>query len=140
MVKLLIGHKGSGKTKMLIDLANEAVEKSTGNVVVIEKGTKLTYDLTHKARLVDTDQYKIAGYDVLFGFISGICAGNYDVTDIFIDSTFKICSDDKEQLKDFVNMLNILSESAETTITLLSSAGKEDVLEGMNAELVDLEA
>lgn len=140
MVKLLIGHKGSGKTKMLIDLANEAVEKSTGNVVVIEKGTKLTYDLTHKARLVDTDQYKIAGYDVLFGFISGICAGNYDVTDIFIDSTFKICSDDKEQLKDFVNMLNILSESAETTITLLISAGKEDVLEGMNAELVDLEA
>ncbi|MEE1155432.1 MAG: ATP-binding protein [Acutalibacteraceae bacterium] len=140
MVKLLIGHKGSGKTKMLIDLANEAVEKSTGNVVVIEKGTKLTYDLTHKARLVDTDQYKIAGYDVLFGFISGICAGNYDVTDIFVDSTFKICSDDKEQLKDFVNMLNILSESAETTITLLISAGKEDVLEGMNAELVDLEA
>ena len=140
MVKLLIGHKGSGKTKMLIDLANEAVEKSTGNVVVIEKGTKLTYDLTHKARLVDTDQYKIAGYDVLFGFISGICAGNYDVTDIFVDSTFKICSDDKEQLKDFVNMLNILSESAETTITLLISAGKEDVLEGMNADLVDLEA
>ncbi len=140
MVKLLIGHKGSGKTKKLIALANEAVTISTGNVVVIEKGAKLTYDVTHKARLIDTDQYNIAGYDVLFGFISGICAGNYDVTDIFVDSTFKICSDDKEQLKVFVNKLNTLSESAETTITLLISAGKEDLLEGMNAELVELEA
>ena len=72
MVTLLIGHKGSGKTKKLISLANEAVTKSSGNVVVIEKGAKLTYDVTHKARLIDTDQYKISGYDVLFGFISGI--------------------------------------------------------------------
>ena len=90
MVTLLIGIKGSGKTKKLISLANEAVTKSTGNVVVIEKGAKLTYDVTHKARLIDTDQYHVSGYDVLFGFISGICAGNYDVTDIFVDSTFKI--------------------------------------------------
>ena len=140
MVKLLIGHKGSGKTKKLIALANEAVSNSTGNVVVIEKGAKLTYDVTHKARLIDTDQYSIAGYDVLFGFISGICAGNYDVTDIFVDSTFKICSNDMAQLKDFVNKLNTLSESAETTITLLISAGKDDLLDGMNAELIALEA
>ncbi|MEE0265450.1 MAG: hypothetical protein UD936_07470, partial [Acutalibacteraceae bacterium] len=91
MVTLLIGRKGSGKTKKLIALANEAVTQSTGNVVVIEKGAKLTYDVTPKARLIDTDEYQIAGYDVLFGFISGICAGNYDITDIFVDSTFKIC-------------------------------------------------
>ena len=82
MVTLLIGKKGTGKTKKLISLANEAVAASTGNVVVIEKGSKLTYDVTHKARLIDTEQYLISGYDMLFGFISGICAGNYDVTDI----------------------------------------------------------
>lgn len=91
MVTLLIGKKGTGKTKKLISLANEAVAASTGNVVVIEKGSKLTYDVTHKARLIDTEQYLISGYDMLFGFISGICAGNYDVTDILVDSTFKIC-------------------------------------------------
>jgi len=90
MVKLLIGKKGTGKTKKLIALANEAVAASSGNVVVIEKGSKLTYDVTHKARLIDTEQYTIYGYDMLYGFLSGICAGNYDVTDILVDSTFKI--------------------------------------------------
>lgn len=138
MVRLLIGHKGSGKTKKLISLANEAVTKSSGNVVVIEKGAKLTYDVTHKARLIDTDQYKISGYDVLFGFISGICAGNYDVTDIFVDSTFKICSNDKDALKDFVNKLNVLSENAETNVTLLISADKSELPEGIEAEMTVL--
>lgn len=138
MVRLLIGHKGSGKTKKLISFANEAVTKSSGNVVVIEKGAKLTYDVTHKARLIDTDQYKISGYDVLFGFISGICAGNYDVTDIFVDSTFKICSSDKEALKDFVSKLNVLSENAETNVTLLISADKSELPEGIEAELTVL--
>lgn len=65
MVTLLIGKKGTGKTKKLISLANEAVAASTGNVVVIEKGSKLTYDVTHKARLIDTEQYLISGYDML---------------------------------------------------------------------------
>ena len=138
MVTLLIGHKGSGKTKKLISLANEAVTKSSGNVVVIEKGAKLTYDVTHKARLIDTDQYKISGYDVLFGFISGICAGNYDVTDIFVDSTFKICSNDKEALKNFVSKLNVLSENAETNVTLLISADKSELPDGIEAEMTVL--
>ncbi|MEE0061334.1 MAG: hypothetical protein UE295_10950 [Acutalibacteraceae bacterium] len=137
MVTLLIGRKGSGKTKKLIALANEAVTKSTGNVVVIEKGAKLTYDVTPKARLIDTDQYQIAGYDVLFGFISGICAGNYDITDIFVDSTFKICTDNKDDLKTFVSKLNALSANAETNITLLISAGKEELPE-MEAEFAEV--
>ena len=137
MVTLLIGRKGSGKTKKLIALANEAVTKSTGNVVVIEKGAKLTYDVTPKARLIDTDEYKIAGYDVLFGFISGICAGNYDITDIFVDSTFKICSDNKDDLKTFVSKLNALSKTAETNVTLLISAGKEELPE-MDAEFAEV--
>ena len=137
MVTLLIGRKGSGKTKKLIAKANEAVTNSTGNVVVIEKGAKLTYDVTHKARLIDTDQYQIAGYDVLFGFISGICAGNYDVTDIFVDSTFKICSDDKNDLKAFVSKLKTLSDNAETNITLLISADKEELPE-MDAEFAEV--
>lgn len=138
MVTLLIGHKGSGKTKKLISLANEAVTKSTGNVVVIEKGAKLTYDVTHKARLIDTDQYQISGYDVLFGFISGICAGNYDVTDIFVDSTFKICSEDKEDLKTFVSKIKLLSDNAETNVTLLISADKEELPADIDAVLAEV--
>ncbi len=138
MVTLLIGKKGSGKTKRLIDEANAAVEASKGSVVVIEKGTKLTYDLTHKARLVDAEAYAIKGYDALYGFLSGICAGNYDVTDIFVDSTFKIAGDDKAQLSEFVEKLNALAEEAKTAITLLISSAKDDLPTDIKATLEEL--
>lgn len=133
MVSLLIGKKGSGKTKKLISLANEAVASSSGNVVVIEKGAKLTYDVTHKARLIDTEQYSVEGYDMLYGFISGICAGNYDVTDILVDSTFKICGKDFAALDEFTKKLSELAENAETKITLLISADESELPESMNA-------
>ena len=127
MVTLIIGKKGSGKTKKLIQLANEAVAKSSGNVVVIDKGSKLTYDVTHKARLIDTDVYGVKGYDMLLGFISGICAGNYDVTDIFVDSTFKICPEAVNGLEAFVVRLNALEAESEAKITLLVSSGDAEL-------------
>ncbi|MBQ3692793.1 MAG: hypothetical protein II931_05690 [Clostridia bacterium] len=138
MVTLLIGKKGSGKTKRLIEEANAAVESSKGSVVVIEKGAKLTYNLTPNARLVDTDAYAVKGYDTLYGFLSGICAGNYDITDIFVDSTFKIAGDDKEALAAFVKKLNALAEEAKTAITLLISAAKDDLPTDIEATLEEL--
>ena len=133
MVTLIIGKKGSGKTKKLIQLANEAVARSSGNVVVIDKGAKLTYDVTHKARLIDTDVYGVKGYDMLYGFISGICAGNYDVTDIFVDSTFKICTDGVKGIEAFVTKLNELEKETEANITLLVSSGEEALPSGLTA-------
>ena len=138
MVTLLIGRKGSGKTKRLIEEANAAVKASNGNVVVVEKGAKLTYDLTYKARLVDTDSFKIKGYDALYGFLSGMCAGNYDITAIFVDSTFKIAGDDKAELAAFVDKLNQLADEANTAITLLVSAAKSDLPADLNATLEEL--
>ena len=138
MVKLIIGKKGTGKTKKLINLAAEAVAASKGNVVVIEKGSKLTYDVTHKARLIDTDQFYISGYDAFFGFLSGLCAGNYDITDIFVDSTFKIAGDNIEELSAFVKKLNSLAEEAKTAITLLISAAKSDLPNDIEATLEEL--
>ena len=133
MVTLIIGKKGSGKTKKLIQLANEAVARSSGNVVVIDKGPKLTYDVTHKARLIDTDAYGVKGYDMLYGFISGICAGNYDVTDIFVDSTFKICTEGVAGIEAFVTRLNDLEKATEANITLLVSGGEEALPTGLSA-------
>ena len=109
MITLLIGKKGSGKTKKLIELANEAVQNSNGNVVVIEKGLKLTYDISHKARLVDSDAYGIEGLDALVGFVSGICAANYDVTDVFVDSTLKITGKGVEEVEPLTAKLKALS-------------------------------
>ena len=126
MITLLIGKKGSGKTKTLIEMANKAVETSMGNVVVIEKGLKLTYDITHKARLIDVDAYGIAGLDAMVGFVSGICAGNYDVTDILVDSTLKIIGTDAD-LEALVAKFEALSKSTETNIVLSVSAVEEDI-------------
>ena len=133
MVTLIIGKKGSGKTKKLIQLANEAVEKSTGNVVVIEKGAGLTYDVTHRARLIDTDVYGIKGYNMLLGFISGICAGNYDVTDIFVDSTFKIAPEAVDGIEEFITKLDALSKESEAHITLLVSSDEAELPSGLSA-------
>lgn len=85
----------------MIECANDAIANSNGNVVVVEKGLKLTYDISHQARLIDTDAYGIQGADALCGFISGICAGNYDVTDIFVDSTLKIIGNDLKAFSSF---------------------------------------
>lgn len=94
MIKLLIGVKGTGKTKMLIAQANAAQEATKGNVVCIEKGTKLRYDINYQVRLINTDDYLISDASSLEGLVAGILASNADVTDIFIDSALKICNND----------------------------------------------
>ena len=133
MITLIVGKKGSGKTKKLIERANEAVKTSDGNVIVIEKGLKLTYDISHQARLVDSDAYGIKGSDALYGFVSGICAGNYDVTDIFIDSTLKIIGSDPETLKEYAEKMNVLSQQAGVKITQLVSHTADELPEGVKA-------
>ncbi len=127
MINVFIGKKGSGKTKKLIDYANKAVETSNGNVVVIEKGLKLTYDISHSARLIDSDAYGIKGLDALEGFLCGICAGNYDVTDILLDSTLKIIGQDMAALTDLVTKVKRLSEEANVTFTLSISADESEI-------------
>ena len=94
MIKLFIGAKGSGKTKTLIELVNNAATTSNGSVVCIEKGDKLRFDVTSKARLIDTDSYGITDAAKLTGFIAGILASNSDITDVFVDSSLKICGND----------------------------------------------
>lgn len=138
MVTLIIGQKGTGKTKKLINLTNEAVEASNGNVVVIEKGSKLTYDVTHKARLIDTEQYSISGYDAFFGFLSGLCAGNYDVTDVLVDSTLKIGGQDFSQFADFITKINTLAAKTETKFTFLVSADESELPKSLDAVAVKI--
>lgn len=126
MITLILGKKGSGKTKKLLDLCNEAVAQSKGNVVFIEKDTTLTYNLSHKVRLVAADEYAVAGFDAFYGYIAGMCAGNYDITDIFVDSTLKI-GGGIEGLLGFVEKLKKLSDMANTNVVLSVSAAQEEI-------------
>ena len=107
MIRVIVGKKGSGKTKQVIEMINSAVDTEHGNVVCIEKGEKLMLDISHKIRLVEASEYDIADYTAMKGFISGLYAGNYDITHIFIDSLTKIigreCDFETEKFLDWLN-------------------------------------
>ena len=90
LVKIIMGLKGSGKTKQLLELVRKAIDEEHGDVVCLEKGSKLIYDIPHKVRLIEASQYAFDGYDFLKGFISGLHSANYDITHIFIDSVLRI--------------------------------------------------
>lgn len=96
MIKLIVGNKGSGKTKMMIDMINEATQTVAGNIVCIEKGMKSTYNIKSSVRIIDVDDYAIKGYDEFFGFFMGVLAGNYDIEEIYVDGILKIGGQDVE--------------------------------------------
>lgn len=131
MISLIIGHKGSGKTKILVDRVNAAVEKSNGNVICVEKETKLTYDVNYRARLVATDSFSVTGYDAFYGFLCGICAGDHDITDLFVDATFRIGGRDYEALADFLKKVDELSKISGTAFTFTISTDLENLPDRM---------
>ncbi len=129
MLKLIIGVKGTGKTKQLIEMVNTASAQSDGSVVCIEKGTKLTYDIKHTARLIDTDAYGVCDAQSLFGFIAGIFASNHDVTDIYIDSALKICNNDLASFDKLCDEVNELLIKCDVRCTMTVSLPAEDATE-----------
>ena len=127
MISIILGHKGSGKTKHLISCVNEAVENSKGNVVCVEKETKLTYDVNYRARLVATDEFSVKGYDAFYGFLAGLCAGNHDITDILVDATLRIGGRNYDELAAFLEEIYELSSVAEKNFVFTISADKDEL-------------
>ena len=126
MLKLIIGVKGTGKTKTLIGMVNEAVEKSQGSVICIEKGDKLRYDVKYQARLINTTEYYVDDAQALFGFVAGMLASNHDVTDLFIDSALKICQNDSAAFDKFLDEMNVLIEKLGINVVMTSSLAVEN--------------
>ena len=102
MIHVIMGLKGSGKTKQLIDAVHSAVAEAHGDVVCIEYGKKLTYDVSYKVRLVDSKEYAISSPEMLKGFLSGLHAGNFDITHVFIDNLYKTIGADKAAAEEFI--------------------------------------
>lgn len=126
MVKLIIGIKGTGKTKTLIQMVETALASTSGNVVVLEKGEHLRFDIKYQARLVNTDEYYITDAQSLYGFIAGILASNHDVTDLFIDSTLKICNQDIAAFEKLVEELDLLTVKKDVKVVMTASMPEED--------------
>ncbi len=127
MLKLIIGVKGTGKTKTLINLVNGALEVTKGDVVCIEKGVKLRYDIKPTARLIDVDEYMVDDAQSLYGFVAGILASNHDVTDLFIDSTLKICKGDIPAFEQLVAELDELVTKIGINLIMTVSMPEESV-------------
>lgn len=126
MLKLIIGVKGTGKTKTLISMVNEAVEKSEGTVVCIEKGVGLRFDVKYTARLINTNDYLIFDAEALYGFVAGILASNHDVTDLFIDSALKIANNDIAGFETFLKEVDELANKLEVNVVITSSIPAEE--------------
>jgi ABC-type phosphate/phosphonate transport system ATPase subunit len=126
MVKLIIGIKGTGKTKTLIQMVNSALETTGGNVVVLEKGEKLRYDIKYQARLVNTDEYYVNDAQSLYGFVAGLLASNHDITELFIDSALKICNDDLPSFEKLVEELDVLTVKKEINVVMTASMPEEN--------------
>lgn len=122
MIKLLIGVKGTGKTKTLIEKANAAVAATKGNVVVVEKGVKLRLNIDYNARLLNTNDYLVFDGEALYGFVAGILASNNDITDLFIDSALKICNNDMAAFEKFLLNLDELTAKSGNDVNLLITA------------------
>ena len=126
MLKLIIGVKGTGKTKTLISMVNDAVEKSEGTVVCIEKGVGLRFDVKYTARLINTNDYLIFDAEALYGFVAGILASNHDVTDLFIDSALKIANNDMAAFETFLKEVDELSNRLNVNVVATSSIPTEE--------------
>ena len=121
MIQVIMGLKGSGKTKKLIDSINATLATATGDVVCIEYGKKLTYDINYRVRLVDSEEYGISTPDMLKGFLSGLHAGNFDITNVYIDNLYKTIGNDRAAGEEFVTWCAKFAEVNNMNITITIS-------------------
>ncbi len=136
MVKLIMGLKGSGKTKTLVELVKKAVAEERGDVICIEKDKNLTYDIPYSARLIHASEYGINTTELLRGFISGLHAGNYDITHVFIDNLLKMLDNDSEEcVAGFLAWLDKFSTAQNVNFTICATADASNVGEGIKKYL-----
>ena len=127
MIKVIYGAKGTGKTKMMIDAANAAVEQAKGHLIFITDSKRGMYDLEREVRFIDTTDYDVAGEAALCGFIKGVIAGNHDNEYVYIDGVVRIAGKPVQEMAAFFYMLEKVSKTNGVTITVSVSATKEEL-------------
>ena len=139
MIELVIGLRGSGKTKMFFDKVNAASEASKGDVVCVEFGKKLTFNVNMKVRLIDVIDYGVSNGESLYGFICGIIASNYDITEIYIDSALKMCGNDIDDFEKFVLKLADRTDKYGIKCFMTSSIAPENLPVSLSGYVANLE-
>ena len=135
MIRVIMGLKGSGKTKKMLDSIHETLEHANGDVVCIEYGKKLTYDVNYKVRLLDSKEYAINNVDMLKGFLSGLHAGNFDITNVYIDNLYKTIGTDRAAGEEFVAWCAKFAEVNSMNITMTISEDPANISEDVKQYL-----
>ena len=136
MIQVIMGLKGSGKTKRLINSINEAVASAQGDVVCIEYGKQLTYDINYRVRLVDSKEYEINNLDKLKGLLSGLHAGDFDITNVYIDNLYKTIGADRAAGEEFILWCAGFAEANKMNITITVSDDAAEASAAVKAFLV----
>ena len=127
MVQLIVGKKGKGKTKHLLDKVNTEVQNVSGNIVYLDKSTKHMYELNNKIRLIDVSSYLITNSDEFIGFISGIISQDHDLEQMYFDSFLKIACLEEEKLSEIIQKLEKLSKTFNIDFVISVSVDEEDI-------------
>ena len=136
MIQVIMGLKGSGKTKKLIDSINEAVAHAQGDVVCIEYGNHLTYDVNYRVRLVNSKEYNINNLDKLKGLLCGLHAGNFDITNVYIDNLYKTIGTDRAAGEAFILWCAQFAEANNMKFTITVSDDPAEASETVKAYLI----
>lgn len=131
MIKLITGKKGTGKTKILIDMINDAIKASNGDLVCIEKGANVRRSISFKVRWCDVDEFAIEGFDAFYGYVAGMIAGNYDIQSIYVDGIFKIGGRDYDAFGKLLEKLDTLTNKNDITVVFTVSADESELPESV---------
>lgn len=135
MVKVIMGLKGSGKTKQLVKEINEAVQSESGSVVCIELGKGLMYDIDYRVRLIDAKDYSVNNATLLKGFISGLHAGNFDITHVFVEGLYKLIGENKAEAEAFTTWCDAFGKANDMRFTITVSEDPDTASEEMKKYL-----
>ena len=136
MVQLIVGNKGKGKTKYLLDKVNTEVKDINGNIVYLDKSTKHMYELNNKVRLIDVSEYMIDNSDAFIGFVCGIISQDHDLQQMYFDSFLKIAAIADNDITAAVEKLDKISEKFNVDFILSVSVDESELAESVKSKII----
>ena len=135
MVELIVGKKGKGKTKVLLDRVNGAVKEANGSIVYLDKSTKHMYELNNKVRLIDVSSYPLKNADEFVGFVCGIISQDHDLEQIYLDSFLKVSKLEDADVTDTLEQLDKISQKYGISVIVSISLDKEEIPESLQEKI-----
>lgn len=136
MVQLIIGEKGKGKTKELLDKVNKEIQDITGNVVYLDKNTRHMFELNNKIRLIDCSEYLLDSPDAFVGFVSGIISQDHDLQKMYLDSLMKVAKVEADGVESILKKLEVVSEKFKVDFVISVSVTESDLSDEMKANVI----